>query len=66
MKKLKTRVVKNNCNPEWNEELTLSVKDVKTPIHLVSSTDLSIAKSLFLNLTSLKQENHFKGKSEEL
>ncbi|KAK2399552.1 Protein C2-DOMAIN ABA-RELATED 9 [Trifolium repens] len=32
--KLKTRVVKNNCNPEWNEELTLSVRDVKTPIHL--------------------------------
>nr|ACU14102.1 unknown [Glycine max] len=32
--KLKTRVVKNNCNPDWNEELTLSVKDVKTPIHL--------------------------------
>ncbi|KAJ1418422.1 C2 domain [Sesbania bispinosa] len=34
--KLKTRVVKNNCNPEWNEELTLSIKDVnvKSPIHL--------------------------------
>ncbi|TKY69306.1 C2-DOMAIN ABA-RELATED 9 [Spatholobus suberectus] len=32
--KLKTSVVKNNCNPEWNEELTLSIKDVKTPIHL--------------------------------
>ncbi|XP_020215321.1 protein C2-DOMAIN ABA-RELATED 9 [Cajanus cajan] len=32
--KLKTRVIKNNCNPEWNEELTLSIKDVKTPIHL--------------------------------
>ncbi|KAK7310102.1 hypothetical protein RJT34_07375 [Clitoria ternatea] len=33
--KLKTRVVKNNCNPEWNKELTLSVKDVKIPIHLI-------------------------------
>ena len=32
--KLKTRVVKNNCNPEWNEELTLSIRDAKTPIHL--------------------------------
>ncbi|XP_028217101.1 protein C2-DOMAIN ABA-RELATED 9-like isoform X1 [Glycine soja] len=32
--KLKTGVVKDNCNPEWNEEFTLSIKDVKTPIHL--------------------------------
>ncbi|CAI8605486.1 unnamed protein product [Vicia faba] len=32
--KLRTRVVKNNCNPEWNEELTLSISDVQTPIHL--------------------------------
>ncbi|XP_058724478.1 protein C2-DOMAIN ABA-RELATED 9-like [Vicia villosa] len=32
--KLKTSVVKNNCNPEWNEELTLSISDVQTPIHL--------------------------------
>ncbi|KAA0046327.1 protein C2-DOMAIN ABA-RELATED 7-like [Cucumis melo var. makuwa] len=30
--KLKTRVVKNNCNPEWNDELTLSVADLRTPI----------------------------------
>ncbi|XP_058728471.1 protein C2-DOMAIN ABA-RELATED 7-like [Vicia villosa] len=34
LQKLKTSVVKNNCNPEWNEELTLSIKDVHTPIHL--------------------------------
>ncbi|KAL8112268.1 hypothetical protein AgCh_019825 [Apium graveolens] len=32
--KLKTRVVKNHCNPEWNEELTLSIKDMTTPIKL--------------------------------
>ncbi|CAL5206680.1 unnamed protein product [Lathyrus oleraceus] len=32
--KLRTRVVKNNCNPEWNEELTLSISDVHTPINL--------------------------------
>ncbi|KAL5071026.1 hypothetical protein RYX36_021913 [Vicia faba] len=32
--KLRTSVVKNNCNPVWNEELTLSIKDVHTPIHI--------------------------------
>ncbi|KAL0005276.1 hypothetical protein SO802_012837 [Lithocarpus litseifolius] len=32
--KLKTRVVKNNCNPEWNDELTLSITDVNVPITL--------------------------------
>ena len=37
MQKLKTSVIKNNCNPTWNEEMTLYVKDVKTPVHLVSS-----------------------------
>ncbi|CAL5206682.1 unnamed protein product [Lathyrus oleraceus] len=34
LQKLKTHVVKNNCNPEWNEELTLSIRDVHTPILL--------------------------------
>ncbi|CAL0314924.1 unnamed protein product [Lupinus luteus] len=32
--KLKTRVIKNNCNPEWNEELTLTIRDAKSLIHL--------------------------------
>ncbi|PSR88150.1 Protein C2-DOMAIN ABA-RELATED 7, N-terminally processed like [Actinidia chinensis var. chinensis] len=32
--KLKTGVVKNNCNPVWNDVLTLSIKDVHTPILL--------------------------------
>ncbi|XP_058781833.1 protein C2-DOMAIN ABA-RELATED 4-like [Vicia villosa] len=32
--KLKTRVVKKNVNPEWNEDLTLSISDPKIPIHL--------------------------------
>ncbi|TKY59013.1 C2-DOMAIN ABA-RELATED 7 [Spatholobus suberectus] len=35
--KLKTDVVKDNCNPEWNEELTLYVKDVNIPVHLTVS-----------------------------
>ncbi|CAI8597219.1 unnamed protein product [Vicia faba] len=32
--KLKTRVVKKNLNPEWDEDLTLSISDPRTPIHL--------------------------------
>ncbi|KAL7101628.1 hypothetical protein ACP275_08G065300 [Erythranthe tilingii] len=32
--KLKTRVVKKNLNPEWNEELTLTISDPNIPIKL--------------------------------
>ncbi|XP_041009765.1 protein C2-DOMAIN ABA-RELATED 7-like [Juglans microcarpa x Juglans regia] len=32
--KLKSRVAKNDCNPEWNDELTLSIKDLNVPITL--------------------------------
>ncbi|KAM7467440.1 hypothetical protein LguiB_015002 [Lonicera macranthoides] len=32
--KLKTRFVKDTCNPEWNDELTLSVIDPNAPINL--------------------------------
>ncbi|KAH7533822.1 protein C2-DOMAIN ABA-RELATED 5 [Ziziphus jujuba] len=32
--KLKTRVVKRNVNPEWNELLTLSISDPNIPIKL--------------------------------
>uniref|UniRef100_A0A5B6YVC3 Putative ADP-ribosylation factor GTPase-activating protein AGD13 n=1 Tax=Davidia involucrata TaxID=16924 RepID=A0A5B6YVC3_DAVIN len=32
--KLKTCVVKSNCNPEWNDELTLSIKDPDVPMIL--------------------------------
>lgn len=37
LQKLKTRVINSNCNPVWNEQLTLSIKDVNDPIRLVSS-----------------------------
>ncbi|CAM8978863.1 unnamed protein product [Rhodiola kirilowii] len=33
-KKLKTRVVRSNCNPEWNDELTLCASDLHLPILL--------------------------------
>lgn len=32
--KLKSRVVKKNCNPDWNDEFTLSITDPNIPIHL--------------------------------
>lgn len=37
MQKLKTRVIKKDVNPEWNENLTLSIADPSIPIKLVSS-----------------------------
>lgn len=38
MQKLKTRVVKRSVNPEWNEQLTLSIAEPNFPI-LVSVYD---------------------------
>jgi len=32
--KVKTRVVKKNLNPEWNDDLTLTISDPHTPIYL--------------------------------
>ncbi|KAH1072709.1 hypothetical protein J1N35_025037 [Gossypium stocksii] len=32
--KLKTRVVKKNVNPEWNDDLTLSISDLSLPVKL--------------------------------
>ncbi|PAN05581.1 hypothetical protein GQ55_1G151800 [Panicum hallii var. hallii] len=32
--KLRTRVIKKNTNPEWNEELTLSIEDPAHPVKL--------------------------------
>ncbi|CAN6933652.1 unnamed protein product [Brassica oleracea] len=33
--KLRTRVVKKNLNPEWNEDLTLSISDPVLPIKII-------------------------------
>ncbi|CAH2033692.1 unnamed protein product [Thlaspi arvense] len=32
--KLKTRGVENNCNPKWNDELTLAIKDPNESVNL--------------------------------
>lgn len=32
---MKTRVIKKDVNPEWNEDLTLSVADPNIPVKLV-------------------------------
>ncbi|XP_074558623.1 GTPase activating protein 1-like isoform X1 [Curcuma longa] len=51
--KLKTRVIKRNTNPVWNEELTLSIEDPNLPVRLFSDSTLLysdedvIAKEVF-------------------
>lgn len=37
LQKLKTRVIYNDVNPEWNEDLTLSVTDPSLKVLLVSN-----------------------------
>ncbi|KAI7744882.1 hypothetical protein M8C21_022605 [Ambrosia artemisiifolia] len=32
--KTKTKVSKGNCNPVWNDELTLAMRDPEAPIHI--------------------------------
>nr|XP_018461691.1 PREDICTED: protein C2-DOMAIN ABA-RELATED 9-like [Raphanus sativus] len=32
--KLKTRVINSNCNPVWDEQLALTIKDVTDPIRM--------------------------------
>lgn len=51
MQKLKTRVIKKDVNPEWNEDLTLSVTDPSIPVKLViasSINNLIHSKYLFI------------------
>ncbi|XP_010471082.1 PREDICTED: protein C2-DOMAIN ABA-RELATED 6-like [Camelina sativa] len=33
--KLKSFTVKNNCNPEWNEELNLAIENPKEPVNMM-------------------------------
>lgn len=45
MQKLKTRVIKKDVNPEWNEDLTLSVQDPDVPVKLVSFFSIFLANT---------------------
>lgn len=38
LQKLKTRAVKQNTNPQWNEDLTLSIEDPNLPITMARNT----------------------------
>ena len=49
MQKTKTKVIKGNCNPVWNDELTLTMKDPKAPIHIVR-TDIFKIKSIIFSI----------------
>lgn len=57
MQKLKTGVFKDDCNPEWNEELTLYIRDVNIPIHLVSIEN--VLYNVMSNLTGLSLLEQF-------
>ncbi|KAF2592159.1 hypothetical protein F2Q70_00044969, partial [Brassica cretica] len=47
--KLRTRVVKKNLNPEWNEDLTLSISDPVLPIKIVSGSNITTTCSKIQN-----------------
>ena len=40
MQKLKTRVIKKDVNPEWNEDLIFSVTDPSIPVKLVIASSI--------------------------
>ncbi|CAF1907924.1 unnamed protein product [Brassica napus] len=42
--KLKTRVINSNCNPVWNEQLTLSIKHLDDPIRLIKTDSREMTK----------------------
>lgn len=44
VQKLKTRVVQKNVNPEWNEDLTLSIDNPNLPVKIVSNFRLISAE----------------------
>ncbi|EMS61908.1 ADP-ribosylation factor GTPase-activating protein AGD12 [Triticum urartu] len=51
--KLKTRVVRKSINPEWNDELTLSVEDPTIPVKLTSSRNGDWMRDSCLRTSSL-------------
>ncbi|KAL0355157.1 UNVERIFIED_CONTAM: protein C2-DOMAIN ABA-RELATED 4 [Sesamum radiatum] len=56
--KLKTRVIRKDVNPEWNEDLTLSVSDPGRPISLVRlCIELSLLHCHSLDPMGEKQVN---------
>ncbi|KAF7123941.1 hypothetical protein RHSIM_Rhsim12G0138300 [Rhododendron simsii] len=41
--KLKTRVIRKDVNPEWNEDLTLSISDPNLPIKLIAFMSIFVS-----------------------
>ena len=62
---MKTRVIKQNINPEWNDDLTLSVVDPNLPVLIVSiivffsSEELNVLSCLIFNVSSRHQLGFF-------
>ncbi|CAF2188419.1 hypothetical protein YC2023_092180 [Brassica napus] len=71
--KLRTRVVKKNLNPEWNEDLTLSISDPILPIKIMVydrdwfSRDDKMGDAFFRIdpfLEAIRIQNQFRGLPE--
>ena len=52
LKSVKTRVIKNNLNPVWNETLMLSIPEQMPPLKVVSTY-------VFLLTCGLKNNNSY-------
>lgn len=56
--KLKTRVINKDINPEWNEDLTLSVSDPNHPVSLVSTVHYFFTHTIHLSINFIPTINN--------
>nr|GEU43931.1 retrovirus-related Pol polyprotein from transposon TNT 1-94 [Tanacetum cinerariifolium] len=61
--KTKTKVIKGNCNPVWNDELTLTMKDPKDPIHIAVYDNNNLPNGTKLERVHPKKNNYLADQS---